>query len=923
MGIGDFISDLFGSKNKNTAEAPQVQVDPNAYQYGGRAGGAEQAAQRATDRSNEYNATMGGATRDAGAMYGQAAQDRANAGQARGMQQDAASMARDRATGAVPSIAQMQTDRGMAQVGQQAAMARQQAFAQQSAQASSARGAASLALAQQGAANNISNAGQAITQGQMAQQADMGRAGAVAAANERLAAEQAYAQQAGAIRGQDYQGQAASLQGAQQQQSFALGLGGLAGQQDQLANNVNQAQLAAQMNQQAQQSANQLGAAGINAGVGGQNAAMNQQNAMGAVNMGTSLFTNLAKSDERAKVPLAGFIPMRADGGPVQAGQPYVVGERGPEVVVPQQSGTVVPNHALSTWGTSGQAIEAQDEAAAQARVEAEAAQAAYNQAAQEKNGYQRDADHYAGIRRVSAQLGQDAGLSEDDLRRERIARYMTKQKPTEESKAKAEATGKAADEKAKVANGEAVPTKPEGALSKALGSVKGAVGEAFDPRSVDVGYHGPAGGFVPPQLLSLPGRALGGPVAGGKPYLMGEAGPELVVPGGLQAGDKIPIVDPNKATATQYASNPGSYAMESDGKGNAGIDVLGTFKAQNDRIDEMRTSPSGGAGASGPGGMMVSDDRAKLAAAWDEGHAAAVSDVKKLAGKSPAEVKALAKDRPVAAAVRDVKADAWDEGQAAPRARRDITSFQRNPDGDQGGSGVSPWTRAIASFAMPSPASALAQGLVLGDQAGQAHSEAVRGRAGAVQSPETLSDERVKKPSKLDRDVAELERSTKREWDARLAQGPAIRSASAGIADLDAYVSQMQALAKTGPSVDAVSSRWAGEEAARSQQAADSIQRGKPSADPMANAARSMRASTYAYKPEQTPPEQRPGEANVGPMAQTMAANPITATAVKKDPATGLLMIDQSKMLKVLGGVAAHQQSQIDTLASRLRKKG
>ncbi len=37
-------------------------------------------------------------------------------------------------------------------------------------------------------------------------------------------------------------------------------------------------------------------------------------------------------------------IPGRASGGPVAAGQPYVVGEQGPEVVVPQESGTVVPN---------------------------------------------------------------------------------------------------------------------------------------------------------------------------------------------------------------------------------------------------------------------------------------------------------------------------------------------------------------------------------------------------------------------------------------------------------------------------------------------------------------------------------------------------------------------------------------------------
>lgn len=37
----------------------------------------------------------------------------------------------------------------------------------------------------------------------------------------------------------------------------------------------------------------------------------------------------------------------RAMGGPVAAGVPYLVGERGPEIVVPRQHGTVLPNHAL------------------------------------------------------------------------------------------------------------------------------------------------------------------------------------------------------------------------------------------------------------------------------------------------------------------------------------------------------------------------------------------------------------------------------------------------------------------------------------------------------------------------------------------------------------------------------------------------
>jgi hypothetical protein len=49
---------------------------------------------------------------------------------------------------------------------------------------------------------------------------------------------------------------------------------------------------------------------------------------------------------------LAGF---RAEGGPVNAGSPYVVGEKGPELFVPSSSGSIVPNGAMgSSGGGSG-----------------------------------------------------------------------------------------------------------------------------------------------------------------------------------------------------------------------------------------------------------------------------------------------------------------------------------------------------------------------------------------------------------------------------------------------------------------------------------------------------------------------------------------------------------------------------------------
>lgn len=47
------------------------------------------------------------------------------------------------------------------------------------------------------------------------------------------------------------------------------------------------------------------------------------------------------------------FNPNRADGGPVDAGKIGLVGERGPELFVPRTAGTIIPNHALNSMGST------------------------------------------------------------------------------------------------------------------------------------------------------------------------------------------------------------------------------------------------------------------------------------------------------------------------------------------------------------------------------------------------------------------------------------------------------------------------------------------------------------------------------------------------------------------------------------------
>lgn len=65
----------------------------------------------------------------------------------------------------------------------------------------------------------------------------------------------------------------------------------------------------------------------------------------GAATGGLNAYANVKAADRDN-----GGLPKRAEGGPVNAGQPYVVGERGPEVVVPSKDGTVIPNHQLGAY---------------------------------------------------------------------------------------------------------------------------------------------------------------------------------------------------------------------------------------------------------------------------------------------------------------------------------------------------------------------------------------------------------------------------------------------------------------------------------------------------------------------------------------------------------------------------------------------
>lgn len=57
--------------------------------------------------------------------------------------------------------------------------------------------------------------------------------------------------------------------------------------------------------------------------------------------------------DEGLGAAVAGIAGMKANGGPVTSGLPYIIGERGPELFIPDSSGTIIPNEALGSGGDS------------------------------------------------------------------------------------------------------------------------------------------------------------------------------------------------------------------------------------------------------------------------------------------------------------------------------------------------------------------------------------------------------------------------------------------------------------------------------------------------------------------------------------------------------------------------------------------
>lgn len=332
-GKSDFHAGTFGQTK---------EYDPSKFQYGGTWDGADAAANRYRwQADNAQNRGQTWVDYTGAKSYDQAGFD------ARRYQQEQADLMRRRALGQEPSIAQMQAARDM-----------QRAQAAQSSQAAGARGAAGLALAQQNAASNIANSQSAISsQAQInaaqeryqAGQAAYGAYSGIRAGD--LASQQQQAQQA------QYNAQLAHQQRLANDQ-YSLGMTGY-------ENQVRQAQLNADMNQQQLMANSYSQANQINSGVALNNANMDMnywKMGLGAAEGGASMYSQAQMGK-------------RADGGPVEPGKPYLVGERGPEVIIPADRGLVVPNERVAQF-THGRQGEDYGHRTAQYSMDAALAQA-------------------------------------------------------------------------------------------------------------------------------------------------------------------------------------------------------------------------------------------------------------------------------------------------------------------------------------------------------------------------------------------------------------------------------------------------------------------------------------------------------------------------------------------------------------------
>ncbi len=542
--VGGLIKGAAGV-GRNEAKTPSFgdssQYDPYAQYYAGSPTGRRDYTANMSNRRAEIDER--GTPQ---ANYGQANEWDSRAALMRGNQGAAANLMMNRATGAVPSIAS-----------QQAALDTQRMQAAQQAQAASARGAAGIAGAHRNAAYAQASGGAQISNNAQ-----------INAANERLAAERAAYEAYSGIRHGDTQAAGEQARRAEfavgsEFQNRGINDTRAMGYED-LEARANEAELRSR-------AVNQGNLAGSFNTAATSNAQRNQNNANWANNNWDSMGSGM-KGGGGGGAP----VPGRASGGPVDAGRPYIVGERGPELIVPQKSGMVLPNNVFN------QVLRLQ-RGGAPARPAPRPAPSPrlgpnMNQMLDDRQRqYLEKAPAVEDTSQLQSYLSDQGERDLEDLRISRMVEEQRQKdaRAVQAHRAKTDEDGQAPGQsdwdkfsgdssggkvrkegsfrytRGKGVSEEKSPERPDGGDDKA--------NKTLD--AVNLLRKGFFGGY----------RASGGPVSGGIPYIVGEGGPEVLLQGaGAPAG------------ATSFDK------LDSGG----GMDVNASYKAHSDFGTRFGGSP-------------------------------------------------------------------------------------------------------------------------------------------------------------------------------------------------------------------------------------------------------------------------------------------------------------------------------------------
>lgn len=423
-----------------------------------------------------------------------------------------------------------------------------------------------------------------------------------------------------------------------------------------------------------------------------------------------------------------------------------------------------------------------------------------------------------------------------------------------------------------------------------------------------------PPGGYGPSQSLTAQPRDLDEamrdavgrtPEAGGEyPHL------DTMTPQETRAGyakrragkpgymfGPAPEADASVPGVTDYHRTeqaPGTDDWERYGKGakksdeidwNKGGAVKGA-KSDGGFLGALAKGFGGIAESSGSG--MRSDERAK-ADAWDEGHRAAIDNIRKLAGRSPDDLRKIEGEMPDAVeALKLARATSAPPPSKAPAvkasaknaaAAAESAGEKYDPDRKPFVIGVPPAAPDLGAAAFgpppPDPRSAM------------------------------RSDRSTKLTAEDIEQMSPQERADNRDAIRRV-RGRAKRVTGDIIGQEAGKEEETESPAR------AFLSRLTSDERAKVVE---------KSQEPMANALRAMEPSAYRYKPQYTPPDQKEGEINVGPMANDMARDPVARVAIERGP-DGLLMIDRDKALKLTMGGLSSLQNQLDDVRRFIDEK-